>query len=180
MQNYANLKQKSWVLYRVQWCKITRMAKSMAKIRHTTTRNELLDIMIESRLFAGRREARAALGAVCVALRNWLIAMSARPPKSVMSRLTVPGVGAIRIAWYEYGGRYAPAARVRFGPTKKVRDQIAAVNKKEFLAWKASRYIVGVDPAEPDADQTPIADAIQKRMDAAVESLDRDTEGKRS
>jgi hypothetical protein len=106
----------------------------MAKIRRTTARKDLLNIMRDSYLFSSNKEARYYLGAVCVALRNWLIAMTSDPPKELMSRLTIPGVGAIRVAWYAYD-RYAPKVVVRFSPTSKVRQQIRALNKREWEIW---------------------------------------------
>ena len=115
------------------------MSKSLAAVRKTTTRDELLCIMMDSYLFPSKKAARNALGSVCVALRAWMIAMTANPPKSVMTRLTVPGVGAIRIGWYSYEDRDAAKVRMRFEPTKKVRDQLRRANKAEYENWKKGR-----------------------------------------
>ncbi|MBN1548336.1 MAG: hypothetical protein JW902_16925 [Syntrophaceae bacterium] len=56
-----------------------------------------------------------------------------------MARLTIPGVGSLRIAWYEYGDRYSPQLKIRFNPTKDVKAQIARVNRIEYQKWKAAR-----------------------------------------
>ena len=105
--------------------------KTIAAVRRTTARKDLLDIMLESGLWTGRPAARAALGAVCAAVRAWLIAMSSNPPRSVMSRLTLPGVGSIRIAWYAYRS-YSPRVVVRFRPTPAVRRNLERVNKASY------------------------------------------------
>jgi hypothetical protein len=102
--------------------------KKLAKVTKTTTRKELLEIMRDSYLYKNQREARYSLGATCVAIRNWMIAFSAAPPEEVMSRLTIPGVGAIRIGWYEYADG-TKHLRLRFTPTKKVAMQIRSANK---------------------------------------------------
>ena len=78
---------------------------------------------MDSYLFENKNVARYALGATCCALRNWLLAMTENPPKNLMTRLTIPGVGALRVAWYGYDGRFAPKIVVRFSPTSKVRQQ---------------------------------------------------------
>jgi hypothetical protein len=118
--------------------------KTMARIKRTTPRKELLEIMRESHLFANQKEARYALGAVCCAVRNWLIAMTGNPPKHVMSRLNIPGVGAFRVAWYEYGDRYSPKVVIRFGATSTVRNQVRANNKREYECWKQRLELSGL------------------------------------
>jgi hypothetical protein len=112
------------------------MARSIAKLRKTTARKDLLDIMMDSYLFASRKEARYALGATACAIRNWLIAMTENPPENLQTRLTIPGVGALRVGWYGYkDDKYPPRCIIRFGPTKKVRDQLRAHNKRKYEEW---------------------------------------------
>src|SRR3972149_1413658 len=111
-----------------------RMAQSMATTKRTTKRKELLEIMRESYLFGSNKEARYALGAVCAAIRAWLIAMTRNAPKDRMTRLNIPGVGALRVAWYEYKS-YSPKLVVRFTPHRTVRAKIQAHNKAEYAAY---------------------------------------------
>lgn len=113
--------------------------KSMSQVKRTTPRWQFLKIIMDGYLFDTMKQARYALGAACCAWRVWMLAMTEAPPKNVMSRLTIPGVGAIRIGWYEYGDKYSPRLMVRFTPTKKVRDQIRRLNRLEYEKWKASR-----------------------------------------
>lgn len=103
---------------------------------------------MDSYLFENKNVARYALGATCCALRNWLLAMTENPPKNLMTRLTIPGVGALRVAWYGYDGRFAPKIVVRFSPTSKVRQQIREHNEREYEAWKKGFELSGM-PAQP-------------------------------
>ena len=112
------------------------MAKSLAVQTHTLSRKDLLDIMKESGIFSGRKEARAALGAVCSAIRAWMLAMTKKPDKATMRMLRLPGVGTIRIRWHGYGKRYAPKVVVSIGPARKVREQMRAANKEEWERWR--------------------------------------------
>lgn len=108
------------------------MPKSLSKATKTTARNDLLYIMRDSYLFANQKDARHALGATCAALRAWMIAMTKSPPKEVTTRLTIPGVGALRVGWYEYADGKR-RLRLRFTPTHKVREQIRAHNRKAAI-----------------------------------------------
>lgn len=148
------------MLYRVQHGRVGRMSKSMAAFLRTTARKDFLDIMIESGLFGSRKEARAALGAVCASLRAWMIAMTADPPQRVMSRLTVPGVGAFRIGWYEYG-KYSPKVMIRFRPTKTVRDNLERHNQAAYRNWCKTQQSSKTPPKNPpcNAPQATISDS---------------------
>jgi hypothetical protein len=61
--------------------------------------------------------------------------MTKRPDKAVMSILRLPGVGTLKVSWNSYGNRYAPHVTIRFGPSRKIRAQIRAANKAEYLDW---------------------------------------------
>lgn len=84
--------------------------------------------MMDSYLFESRKAARYQLGAVSVALRNWMLAMVADPPEDIMTRLTIPGVGAIRIGWWKYKDGQK-RLRLRFSPTIDVRERIRRHNR---------------------------------------------------
>ena len=120
-----------WLIYGI-------MAKSLAIRRRTTTRKELLELMMESGLFSGKAQARAALGAVCVSLRAWLTAHTKAPDKATLQMLRLPGVGQLRIVWNSYSNRYAPHLLIRFTPNPKIREQVRAANKAEWQRWRQS------------------------------------------
>lgn len=105
-----------------------RMPKPIFKISKTTNRRDLLGIMQDSYLFPNLKAARYSLGATATAIRAWMIAMSANPPAEVQSRLTIPGVGTIRIGWYEHADG-ARRVKLKFSPCNKVREQLRRHNR---------------------------------------------------
>ena len=111
------------------------MGRSMAKTRHTTSREELLNLMRESRLFESDKAARYALGAVCTSIRAWMLANTRDPAKDHLVSLRLPGVGTLRIGWTEYD-KHSPALRVRFRPLRPIARHIEEVNRIEYYRWK--------------------------------------------
>jgi hypothetical protein len=111
------------------------MGKVQSRTRHTTRRKELLGIMRDSYLFESDKAARYALGAVCAAIRAWLLAMTRNPAKGYLTSLRLPGVGTFRVGWIEYE-RHSPKLWVRFRPLRPIARHIEALNRAEYEGWK--------------------------------------------
>ena len=114
------------------------MAKSMATTRYTTRRKELLQLMRDSYLFESDKQARYMLGAVCTAIRAWLLANTASPAKSHQASLRLPGIGTLRIGWHAYQ-HYSPKVSVRFRPLNPIAKHIEQLNRVEHAAYQARK-----------------------------------------
>jgi hypothetical protein len=130
------------------------MAKKLAKVTRTTTRQDYLNIMRDSYLFGGAKEARYALGATSLAWRVWMIAMTQNPPQNIESKLTIPGCGTISIAWTGYDGRFAPRLKLRFRPIAKIQNQIKQHNLRAYREWKKNMAVAAATEEEKNNPDT--------------------------
>jgi hypothetical protein len=119
--------------------------------RHLTTREQLIDLIMESGLLPDRSTARAACRATCTAIRAWALAATSAPRPDTAEKLSIPGVGSLRVTWHSFNN-YADRCFITYGPHPSIRAQLRANNK---AAYKRHYHI----------DKPPAA--IRRRMAAA-------------
>lgn len=143
------------------------MREPLAKMVQTTSAQDLLEIMRETYLVETKAEARAALTVTLTAIRAWLRSAVQQPPKTLRSRINLPGVGTISAEWYGYQDRFPPQLMIRFRASKAARQTIRRLNTQERRQfYQQHPELTKTLSGAQNADQKPHQTAQEPRTDA--------------